>query len=1176
MSKRKVNKKKITKPVDIAKAKLRGVFGAARSRTTYNVGVAHSFDSSRKKSTFNYSFNASLLKARQEISTSDYVGFLKWTEKQKKSLLPVSFNNVKPTLASLSFVGDTKEIPLISEISWLAIWIYSNKEIIFKFLKFRDEIEQSFWDGDLEAIYATFSKMKNELGQSVWLVEARLSVEQMFKGLESQKKILEELRNEAGRGFIRFISHRISMRNEPAVTSQRFSANIELYIANKTLKSGVAEYLRYKLCHEIPTCESDIAAVLRFKQNHSIIDCYEGLVNITQELIGIKGSEPLIKPLLGALVYIGADDIRVKKLEILLGVSNTKNVPFSDICSSEYLLNGNPGKAMIAALRRFDSSKRTDIFQLFVASAARSFSKKHEPLPIKTVHPKHEFVRLLGNIISKNPLASDSFNYLERSLRNFYILPSCKAFMDLARREHNPLSAKLVIGKLHFSLNNATFSPFDAPDLYLIDLKKGILVNEFISTIRNQTKTTNQLLPEASYIAELIKSFQQGENNRILEIINLLKESDIYHQIESRFKPLEVDALISLGKAREAIKIFGKAIAQDKSFIDILPFDALVNPLTKWPDLRQYANEIELSILLHHTYKINPIDALATLRRTAVDIFIRNNGLTRPSDVADHLSQFGVENVVYFFKNICISSVLDMCKCLNGTKAVDEERLRILGALIELDPDNSSSYETEILSISSTLRIREGIKVVDGSRIHVDLEGISRWVHTELQESLSRYKSLVNAGVGVADNLDDVLKEYIANANPKSYLDVPKNEADDIVVSMLWDLRERFLFDKPHGLNSYLSKRVRHNSIAGYLRGALDNDSLITSMSGGVYRENTHWRNTLNEHSFSEDEIEAQLKTLEEFGSKFDSLTSYLKNSVLHIRRPDYPQGIIELQLTVPVIHMARSSLQSSNYDLGSWFDVCVASFWLLLQPSLSRVREILSTEYKAKFIYLFDNLRADLVNITGRDRQCPELTTAITNASAELQKLIDRAADWFNQRQGELSRSIYTLQEIIDISIQSALARHKSCRLTVEKNITQTVELRADALVVIADILLIVIGNITEHSGCREDAHLKVIVKMDDKRSIINMRFESKATPEAYKKNFETISAIKADILSGTYIDKIAHDYKSGLCKIASIVKPENGGRIDFDFQSPELFFLDIDLAHTVESIELSPYEIR
>ncbi|MBD9573696.1 hypothetical protein IB260_00095 [Pseudomonas sp. PDM23] len=1182
MAKRDPNKNKL-KPVNQAKAKLRGVIAAARNATTYNVRGSHSYDFSLRKSSFAQSLNVNLLLARQELPFNDYNEFLGWADSQQDKLLPQSFKEVKPTLSSLSFTRETKEISLISEAFWLSHRLQRASETISEFLKYKRKIEENFWSGNLQELYKLFDELATQLGQSVWLVEARLSVEQAFKGLESQKKILEEIKREAGRGFIRFLSHRISMRNEMAVTTQRFALNLNSYIASRsTLKPDAAKYLRFKLCHEVPVNESDICSIIRFQQNHSIIDCYEGLVSIVQELVGVDESKDLLRILYGALLRVGVHDERIAKLEMLYGHRQPGIENVCNVSPAGMLLTGRNKSSIKAAAREFRTSSPKDVFQIYIAAEAISYSHKQQVTKrIKEKRPEHDYIRFLADVIEKNSNSARSYDFLEKTLRNFQIFPSCKAFLDIVRRTYDPLSFKSEKGKLYFLLNNSKFSPFDAPLGSVIEslLYRGNddlthAVRSFID-IRRSGAVGNSALPAIAVAsAKVTGAFQRSDHKLLVDALNEQRISDDYQLIESRFSSVEVDALISLGEIRSAIRIFGEAIASGKSYADLLPFSALISKSTRWADLRQYSDEIALPIILHQIYKYDPNNGLATLRRTAVDSFLRSNDLERPSSLSEHLNRFGEENVVFFMRNLCAPAILDMCKCLEGTKAVDEERLRILGVLSELDPEGAELYESEILTLSSSLRIREGLKVVDGSRIHVDIEGISRWAHAELQESLSRYRGLVEAGVGIADDLDDVIKDFMLQSGPKAYLDAPKSEADDIVVSMLWQLRERFLFDKPHGLNSYLSKRVRHNSIAGYLRGALDKDSLITQIFGGKYRENVHWREILSNHGYSTTEVAVALGLLRDFGSKFDALTSHLKDALLHIKRPEYPHGLIDLPLLPALIYVARSALQSSKYDLGSWIEVSMAMFWLRLEPSLFRVREALSKDYKSKVVILFDNLRAELVTQLGRDRQCYELNTALNDASIELQNLIDRAADWFNKRQGELSKYAYTLTEVVDISVQSALTRHRSCKIEIEKEVIQTIELRADALVVIADILLVVIGNISDHSGCRESAKLKIFARMDEEHDLINFRFESLAGPEAYnEKSLELIEATRADIKSGEYLEKMAQDRRSGLFKVASIVQPEAGGRIEFGFDSPSCFILDLDLALRVESIDLNPY---
>ncbi|WP_155397284.1 hypothetical protein [Stutzerimonas stutzeri] len=1178
------NSKKIkSKPVNQAKAKLRGVIAAARNATTYNMKGSYSYDADKRRSNFSQSLNVNFLLARQELPINDYNDYLAWADIQQDNLLPKSFREIKPTLSSLSFVRETKEISLISEAFWLSNRLYRERETIEKFLKLRREIEYNFWSGNLLAIYSLFNEMSERLGESVWLVEARLSVEQAFKGLESQKKTLETIRKEAGRGFIRFLSHRMSMRNEMAVTTQRFASNLNSYIASRpNLKPETAAYLKFKLCHDIPTTEPEICSIIRFQQNHSVIDCYEGLVNIVQELVSVEASQDILRVLFSALIRIGVDDARTSKLELLYGRREAEPKDICDIEPAGLLLSGRNKEASRKALKAFRSSICSDVFQLYIAAEAYSFTSEHLNFKkLRELRPERDYTRRLASVIAKDSDSARTYDFLEKTLRNFHVFPSCKAFLDIVQREHNPIPFRDSKAKPYFLLNNPTFSPLDAQPGSNLEklLYKNIsvlttAVKSFVDIRRSDCAKTDALPLTATAIAKISGAFQRGDHRSVIDTLSEQRGVNGFHAIEPRFKSIEADALIYLGEIRCAIRIIGDAISTGRSYIELLPFSALVNNNTRWADLRQYSDEISVPILLHQIYKLNPSNGLATLRRTAVDSFLRNNHLDKPSNLSEHVERFGKPNVVYFMRNLCAPSILDMCKCLDGTRAVDEERLRILGVLLDLDLENSDMYESEILTLSSSLRIREGLKVVDGSRIHVDLEGISRWAHAELQENLSRYKSLVEAGVGIAEDLDDVIKEFMMQSSAKAYLDAPKSEADDIVVSMLWELRERFLFDKPHGLNSYLSKRVRHNSIAGYLRGALDKDSLITQISGGDYRENLHWQAILKERGYSAQEVRTVLALLKEFGAKFDALTSHLKGSVLHIKRPEYPHGLIDLPLAPALVYVARSALQSSNYDLGSWLEVSIAMFWLRLEPSLFRVREALSKEYKAKAVALFDSLRAELVKNLGRDNQCHDLSSAINDASIELQNLIDRAADWFNKRQGELSKYSYSLTEAIDISIQSALTRHRSCRIEIDKEVIQTMELRADALVVVADILLVVIGNISDHSGCRENASLKVFARMDEERNLINFRFESSVAPEAYNpKSLELVEAAQADIKSGAYIDKMALDRRSGLFKVASIVKPETDGRIDFGFLTPTCFFLDVDLALTVESVNFIPY---
>jgi hypothetical protein len=92
-----------------------------------------------------------------------------------------------------------------------------------------------------------------------------------------------------------------------------------------------------------------------------------------------------------------------------------------------------------------------------------------------------------------------------------------------------------------------------------------------------------------------------------------------------------------------------------------------------------------------------------------------------------------------------------------------------------------------------------------------------------------------------------------------SYFELPSSEADEILIRMISLLQERFLFDSSHGLDSYLSQRIRHGSIQNYLRNPVEEAQLVTQKDSqtGKYQANNYWLERFNE---AHAEIDAVLK----------------------------------------------------------------------------------------------------------------------------------------------------------------------------------------------------------------------------------------------------------------------------------------------------------------------------
>jgi hypothetical protein len=1161
-----IKKKRKKTIIELHQAKLRGLIGEARSAKIFQD------EPEKKKDRFNNKLSKALLSARETIPASNQDDYLSWSMKMIDQLLPAKNPIKKPSYKNLTLINYPKETETRIEINWIITKLKAQRKIISFFLEKKQAIEKNFWQNEPESINSLYNDIENNIGQSVWLVESKFGTIQFFYGLEEQKSFLNEIKNKTTAGLIRFISYRISMRNEAAVTIPRYKNTINNLAKTYQDNNDLSQYLKFKLINEFPSTEKEIISVLRFNHNLSSVDLYETLILLTQYVVSSEEDhlDSLKKNLIEALFQINISDLRSDKIFMAMGHKSLDKGIKSNLENMEAIFDGHLNDSFNNSKNKIKNNF-TDVMDVIISAHAYTI-KNNSSSQRESNKIFHEIIVKLSSVIRKQNWATIGYNNLEKHLLNLSTFTSIRSLHGFLHSEYQYLSDKQNYFRKQISLNTQYINPYDLA----FKNASGINVDLFIDSpnIHSLLNAENSKLIDTrkgiveitEYISKFIYYLKTDEFHSAIEVLESIKNKNEYKYIKNRFAPLEIHCRLAVGDLSEAISTVANFVSDNDFPSEIISTDEIITKQTRWPELRIYSKDISLVILLDLVCKVYNTEESSNLRRTALDNFLINNNLNKPSEIANHLDKFDTTKVIYFLREICINNILEMCRCLKGSKEVQDERRNSLAILIKMDPKNTETYKEEILVISSNLRIKEGLKFIDGTRLHVDSEGIQRWASEELQESLFRYKSLVKAGVGVADKFSEVIKSIDNIKSKQELYEIPENEAEDILITMFEDLKDTFLLDNQYGLNSYLSKRVRHNSIAGYLRGAIENKKLITLKkdSSDNYNRNEYWEAKLTE--YSDNERERILKTLEKFGSEFDKLTSYIKNEILHIKTNETPHGLITIETeTVPLyLYITRSFLQENNYDLESWVDISCQFLWLMLEPSLANLRETLTKEYKLKFIVLFETLQSNLVNCTGRHRINHELFTAINESSAEFQVLIDRASQWFIKVQNELTKHSYTLNEIIDISIEAALVRHKGCNIKLNKIIDDSIILRADSLVVLSDILLIVIGNISEHSFCREHSELLIEAAYTPDRAFLQFKFENKISPESRNERSQAIlDLIRKEINLGSYLENVAKEGSSGLKKIASTVRLDAGGSIDFGFSDKNTFYLNITLPY-------------
>lgn len=1171
MTKKKKRKGKVN-IVQKQKDRLRGLIGEARGFESYKDRKEN------KKDKFDSKFTQSLFEARENLPVASQAQYLDWAEKMVRDLLPNKTKISKPSWRTLSFINESKIISFKAEITWLITRISKKSKKINEFLKLKKDIEACFIKNDYDNLIEHLNSLEQSQGYSLWSLETRLGITQHFKGLEVQKKTYNDIKNKAGIGFIRFIAYRLSMRNEPAVSLPRFKQSVSSLLDEESELKDLSFFIKYKLTGVTSLNELESLSILRFSQNLSDIDCYETLIEITQCLAADENEK--CNYIIDELRHLGMSDFRLQRL-YNEKPHNSKFTP--SLVINENLFNGN-GKISLKAIVKSIKHGKASPFDIIVLSMVRK-NKKNTAFP--TQRNIFSIIRDLTAINIKGPGFLSTLHNLEKELLNLSTIPFCRALLDAVRSLKKADVFSLITSFKKIALNNQEthflnlLSSTNEIEVFYNKIKGKehpnieVLLNVIHGKISDEASFT-YFIPNKIFLSlcNIVLNFKLKKYSTCLKDIEGLKSKYFNLELWNKISHIETISLLETGDVEKSISLMARNICDDNFPNEIIETCDIVSNRTTWPEIRKYANDISLSILLDHLSEISASDSIATLRRTSIDNYLKNHNLNKPSDIISMplWKNKNPRKLIYFYKKICTTNVLEMCRCLkSGTSDVEKERASILAILIQLDSVNADMYQDEILSITSDLRIREGLKVVDESRLYVNQEGLLRWAKLEQSEDILRYKNFVDAGIGDTGDISDFLQlKENSTDTEKKVLQVPENEADELLYQLFCDLKDAFLFENEHGLNSYLSKRIRHNSIAGFLRGAVENENLVTLKdSRKKYLLNTYWKERLN-NIYSDSVVDKSLRELEIFGSSFDNTTHFIRDELIQIKSPTKPAGgiFINQEEMIILFHIARSFMKQNKYEVNAWVEVATTLFWHMIEPSLSELRASLSTEYKSIFQTYFDTLKQNLIKHAGMDISGHEIFNAINNSSSELYILLDRASEWLKKGQSELSKNSYSLNEIFDIAIRAALVRHKGCNLTVNKSIDKTIELRADSLFVLSDIILIVIGNISEHSGLRKSAELSITASFSSDRSKLAFSFKSKVSQgkDNHENNLE-LEKIRKKIASNDYVSNIAIEGKSGLIKIASIVQPHASGHIDFGFLDGVYFYINIEIPYTGKS---------
>lgn len=1149
-------------------ARLRGVIaGAKNNRPNSRVrskAPLHGLTERQRAFHFRLGIQDVLLHARTEIRPAGWRGFLS----SLKSLAGPEINRFsRQPIASdyLRFLIPAKPMPLDLEITWIAERLELASRTLTEHLESCASMQEAFLGGEKRHALARLEASELCLGVSLWSTAAKLSLVQEIDGTEAQRNILKDIRSSSKKAAWPFLATFFSQRAEEGVSIGWYLDDARRRL-ERMPSSDVTKYLTYKLLSKWPADDADMAAVLRVEQCHHVVDIYETFIDLLQKIVSESGHrDEVIRAARLALEKMPQQDFRVGKLRRIFGDGGPEGINGESV---EVFLGSGASRIKGALSKAKDSSFVQTAFSLAIMlDGALSYD---HPIFVRDTKNSKRFIKGLNAALRRTSVSGGA-NALAEDVRKhghvFQWLSHGRALMKLtsaAAAKSYPAARGLASAA---ALNCSGYGSLDlvsrAGSLDYQSLRAYFgksPVTDFCDLIAEgwggDVESEHANLSHVQY-ALMVRAYLNKDFELATEVFKCgCAGSRI---VEAHGALLALNAMCRTGD----IELASNVISNEHVIHSVDPKNLPIHEIfegTDWRTLKNAAKDFDLSIALSLLPGNLTDDKMRTYRRFAIETLLNKYGITKPSEFRSLNTGKDEARLIYFLSKVCSSYMLDMLPEIDSTRAVLTERREICGFLRNLDSARSEIYEQEILEISRELTVQDGLRNIDGSRVHVDVDALSAVVKKDLSETFTRYQEILRIEDRTTESFLAVLREILRRDQADNLLlPMPQNESDELLVSMITRTRERFLFDVPHGLDSYLSKRIRHGSIVGFIRAPAEREKLIARRSSdGSYGRDGTWAEFVRDPLQRGELVDA----IQHLSKAIDGYLFRLRDVLLHVRSEQRPLGLLDVPLTVPTYMLIRSVTKDLE-TVDDFVSVLFKSLWGLLNPSLISVRDILGGDAIRFASEQFQTLRIKGHSILRSSEEKAELDTRIGAASTGVQAALQTAAAWFEPV--DATPHTYTLSEVADIAVASVRAVNQGFtpELTIDGD--ENIIFSENSLPVISDILYIAFGNIAQRSEAGDSPEVYLSVRGDGEPAVLKIKVRNAVGDIKNRGDvLARLEQIRSDLASERGKRWVRAEGGSGMHKIWSIVSQSELGTLSFELED-EHFALDVSVPYSV-----------
>ena len=1053
-------------------------------------------------------------------------------------------------------------LDLDRELAWAAVVLARHEADLIIFRRLATELEGLFLQGDLVAALARLDDIDAACGYSYWSTELRIALLQEQGGISAQRAYLEQLFETGTSGMPLYVAYMASRRNEDSGSPDQFSKSLESEL-NQVSRER-ADYLRFRLGGRSLT-EEALPSVLAQEAGASFVDFYETFIDVLGycSLRNPKGyHEELITPL------SAVDDERLFKLRFLVsGDSNAlSNVAVRALDANTAFIQGDYTRAAVLAERAYNRNP-TDLAALTLQTQSLALADQ-ELDEGSTV--AEGLLAHLHTVYTFGDGYLKSLGELHKARLNLSSLPSLRGFLHDALQ----LAQGLAYGQPPaLFLGSCFLEPGQVGAL------PALLAQDFLTHIESRVSAPLPL--EAARVSaklDTLEGYPLSVEQRLvtgleLEATDRLNFSEI--ALASTKRPVALRGAILkahlLVEARD-VRAFMAHAAYWCSRNPILAHITPTADAVRGVSLRELDVDfaaLSTPIFFHLVLKVYDNADIRDYLRWSADEFLEGHDVTRPSELMDMSTSFDTYQLIYFYRDVCTLDVLEACRGLPSSRAVLEERRNLLSWLIELDSGSADAYKQEITVITTSIAIDEGVQLLDKSRVYVDTVAIERWAKGKLSDTYQRFRVLVSNYESFRLSLQTVISQMLEPNQGASVVVLQDRKAsEELLRDMLDALRDQFLNSPEHGLDSFVSMRIRHGTLSGTLRGPLEATQLITVRAeSGRYKPHDFWLERLR--GVSNDQLEYIETLLSTFARDFDALVEEQIKPVLQIQSEQTPEGMFCLDHDEERFRKFYTELKSDpNRSFDAFLDDAFSYLRQRLRQDLQAARRHLREKVKPDLDHLFHTLRAELL-ATLEPWQYGGLIDALTEGFTQVQNTFERVLDWLQLHDSADIQDSLSLEQVVNIAITSASQALKGFEPDLTVTADKGVQASTPTLHILADVLYILFDNVYKHSRLGARPQLEVSVSYHAHRGNMDLMVRSQVAPGVRNAGADAkLDRIRNLIQSGSYREHVSSEGGSGLLKLKRISGLRKDAELEFGFDGTNHFFVGVSIPDTLRPL--------